>query len=94
MSDVSMGYMAIQYAHLKDNCFMACLWPKADSDRMDDVESKLRSIGHIIYAQDVYLTYQGMCNLMAQIYGHQSWTGSIENHFSGVRGKADACYRK
>lgn len=94
MSDVSMGYMAIQYAHLKDNCFMACLWPKADSDRMDDVESKLRSIGHIIYAQDVYLTYQGMCNLMAQIYGHQSWTGSIENHFSGVRGKADACYRE
>lgn len=94
MSDVSMGYMAIQYARLKDNCYMACLWPRADIDRMDEVESKLQSIGHIVYAQDVYLTYRGMCNLMTQIYGHQAWTGNIENHFSGVKGKADACYRK
>lgn len=94
MSDVSMGYMAIQYAHLKDNCYMACVWPRADIDRMDEVESKLKSIGHIVYAQDVYLTYRGMCNLMTQIYGHQAWTGSIENHFNGVKGKADACYRK
>lgn len=94
MSDVSMGYMAIQYAHLKENCYMACLWPKADRSRMDEVESKLQSIGHIVYAQDVYLTYQGMCNLMTQAYGHQAWTGSIENHFSGVRGKVDACYQE
>lgn len=94
MSDVSMGYMAIQYAHLKENCYMACLWPQADRNRMDEVESKLKSIGHIVYAQDVYLTYQGMCNLMVQTYGHQAWTGSIEDHFSGVRGKADACYRE
>lgn len=92
MSDESMGYMAIQYAHLKDNCYMACLWPKADAGRMGEVEGLLQSIGHIVYAQDVYLTYQGMCNLMTQTYGHQSWTGSIENHFSGVRGKVDACY--
>lgn len=94
MSDVSMGYMAIQYAHLKDNCYMACLWPKADAGRMGEVESLLQSIGHIVYAQDVYLTYQGMCNLMTQTYGHQSWTGSIENHFSGVLGKVDSCYRE
>lgn len=94
MSDVSMGYMAIQYAHLKDNCYMACLWPRADRNRMNEVENKLQSIGHIVYAQDVYLTYQGMCTLMIQTYGHQAWTGSIEDHFSGVKGKADACYRK
>ncbi|MCM1103023.1 MAG: hypothetical protein NC409_02860 [Clostridium sp.] len=94
MSDVSMGYMAIQYAHLKNHCYMACLWPRADKSRMEEVESRLRSIGHIVYAQDVYLTYQGMCNLMTQIYEHQAWTGRIEDHFQGVRGKADACYRE
>lgn len=73
---------------------MACLWPKADRNKMDEVERKLKSIGHIVYAQDVYLTYRGICNFMTQIYGHQPWTGSIEDHFSGVKGKADACYKE
>lgn len=93
MSDVSMGYMAIQYAKLKRNCFMACLWPRVDLSQTDKVEEIIRSIGNIIYSQDVYLTYQGMSNFMIQVYGHQAWTGSIENHFAGVKGKVDACYR-
>ncbi len=94
MSDVSMGYMAIQYARLKKNCYMACLWPRADADQIGEAESRLRTAGPIVYAQEVYLTYRGICNLMTQIYGHQAWTGSIENHFSGVNGKAEACYRE
>ncbi len=94
MSDVSMGYMAIQYTWLKNNCYMACVWPIADLSKYGDVESLLKSIGNIIYSQDVYLTYQGMKTFMAQIYGHQEWTGSIENQFSGVIGKVDACYKK
>lgn len=94
MSDISMGYMAIQYAHLKNNCYMACLWPKADTDRMDEVEDRLRSIGNIVYSQEVYLTYQGICNFMVQIYGNQPWTGNIDNHFDGVHEKARACYRE
>lgn len=94
MSDVSMGYMAMQYAYLKRNCYMACLWPKADLSKTDEVEECLRSIGNIVYSQDVYLTYQGMRNFMTQIYGHQSWTGSIDNHFIGACAKVDACYKE
>lgn len=93
MSDVSMGYMAIQYAHLKQNCYMACLWPRADLGMADKVEEKLRSIGNIVYSQDIYLTYTGIRNLMVQTYGHQPWTGTIEDHFDGVYGKAKACYQ-
>lgn len=94
MSDISMGYMAIQYAHLKENCYMACLWPKADLSKAAEVEINLKSIGRIVYSQDVYLTHQGMRNFMTQIYGHQAWTGSIDDHFEGVCGKVDACYRE
>lgn len=93
MSDVSMGYMAIQYAKLRPNCYMACLWTVADLSKTEEVETKIKSVGNIVYSQDVYLTYQGMCNFMVQIYGHQAWTGSIDNHFAGVRGKVEACYK-
>lgn len=94
MSDESMGYMAIQYAYLKRNCYMACLWPKADLSKCNEVEALIKTIGNIVYEQDVYLTYRGMKNFMIQIYGHQEWTGSIENHFDGVIAKVDACYQE
>ena len=93
MSDKSMGYMATYYAHIKSNCYMACLWPVSDLSHYSEVKQEIEQIGQIIYDQDVYLTYQGMKNFMVQIYGHQAWTGSIENHFDGVKGKTDACYK-
>lgn len=94
MSDVSMAHMARYYAALTTNCYMACLWPKADMKKFDKVEELLRMVGHIVYSQDVYLTHQGIRTFMTQIYGHQSWTGSIENQFAGVCGKVDACESK
>lgn len=94
MSDINMGYMASQYAHLKKKCYMACLWPVADLEKSNEVEEELKKVGNIIYSQDVYLNREGMKNFMVQIYGHQGWTGNIENHFQGVYAKVDACYRK
>lgn len=94
MTDMHMGMMASCYAQIKKNCFMACIWSKADRGLLKDAEEELRKGGHIVYSQDVYLTYQGMRNLMVQIYGHQSWTGNINNQFEGVNLKVDACYRK
>jgi len=94
MTDVNMGIMAIYYAHIRKNCYMACLWPMADQSLLDDAEVELRKAARVVYSQDVYLTYRGMRNFMVQIYGHQRWTGNIENHFNGVYGKVDACYKK
>lgn len=77
------------------NCYMACVWPAAglSEKERNRVEGKLREVGQIIMSKDVYLTYRGMKNFMAEIYGHQSWTGNIKNHFRGVRKKADMCFR-
>lgn len=94
MSDISMGYMASYYTKLKKNCYMACIWPRADIEKMHQVEDLIRGIGEIVYSQNVFLTRQGMHNFMTQIYGKQSWTGNIENHFNGVESKVEACYRK
>lgn len=92
MSDINMGYMAMKYSEIMPNCYFACVWPKAGRKKLKDVTAFVKTVGKIIYEQDVYLTYNGICNFMAQIYGHQAWTGNIDNHFSGVKGKALACY--
>lgn len=94
MLDMHLGIMAIYYTYIKNNCFMACIWPMADRELLDVAEAKLKKDSRIVYSQDVYLTYQGMRNFMVQIYGHQSWTGSIDNHFEGINLKVDACYKR
>lgn len=77
------------------NCYMACVWPAAGltKNKKSAVEDRLQEGGQIIASREVYLTYRGMKNFMAQIYGHQAWTGNIQNHFRGVRGKADMCFK-
>lgn len=92
MNDFNMGYMAIQYAHLIDNCFFACIWPVADRSKVEEAEELLKRLGAIVYSQDVYLTHEGMRNFMVQIYGTQSWVGSIEDKFEGVNAKVELCY--
>lgn len=94
MSDISMGYMASYYTKLKKNCYMACIWPRADLKKMYQAEELIRGVGDIVYSQNVFLTRQGMHNFMIQIYGKQSWTGHIENHFKGIENKVEACYSK
>lgn len=85
----------IMKGNVEKRCYMACVWPAAGftKEQKDTVEDKLQERGQILASKEVYLTYQGMKNFMAQIYGHQAWTGNIENHFRGVRGKADMCFR-
>ncbi len=92
MSDINMGYMAKEYTYLKENCFFACIWPSADRSKLQVAEEMLREIGSVVYEQDIYLTYEGMRNFMIQIYGLQSWVGTIEDKFSGVNYKVNPCY--
>lgn len=77
------------------NCYMACIWSAAEmaKDQKDVVEDRLQQGGQIIASKEVNLTYPGMKNFMAQIYGHQAWTGNIQNHFRGVGGKAAMCFK-
>ena len=92
MSDINMGYMATMYSRIMPDCYMACLWPIAGRKKIADVTDLISGYGDIIYSQDVYLTYRGICNFMTHCYGHQAWTGNIDNHFSGVEACASGCY--
>lgn len=94
MSDANMAHMARVYSHIKENCYLACLWPKGDVSKHAKALAELSKVGKIFYVGDIYLTYNGMKNFMAQIYGHQAWTGSIDDGFQGTNSKAMACYNK
>lgn len=94
MSDTNMGYMAAQYAKLREHIFFVCIWPAANASMICQAEEILRQNGEIIYGREVYLTHNGIRNLMIQTYGHQSWTGSPEDNYAGVDAKVKLCYRK
>jgi len=93
MTDTHMGYMSLYYTKLRNNLYMACIWPRAERSLIDNAE-KLLSGYRVYYSQELYLTYRGLCNFMVQIYGHQEWVGNIDNKFVGVNGKAKACWER
>lgn len=73
--------------------YCACLWPASDlSGRMSAI-NMIADAYKIVLKADIQLSWQGLRNLMIQIYGNQAWIGTPMNHFSGVKGKADACFR-
>lgn len=77
---------------VKENLYMACIWPVADEQKIPMAEAVLRQLGSIVCTKDVELTYAGMRNFMILLYGHQPWAGTFENHYRGIAGKLDACY--
>lgn len=94
MSDINMGFMASSYTSVKDNLYMACLWPRTGLRLADKVQDILLKAGNILYSQDIYLTFNGIKNFMANIYSHDSWVGTEANNFAGAAGKARACFDK
>ncbi len=85
--------LVLKYTELKDNLYLACLWPVASNQtKRQEAISFVEKIGQTVYVRDLGLRYQGMKNLMQQIYGHQNWVGDYTNHHAGVDEKAKNCY--
>lgn len=77
---------------VKDDYYMACIWPAAEISKAACAVEMLKQTGRIIYAKDVWFTYNGLKNFMIEIYGHQAWIGNIWNRFSGVLKHLNGCY--
>ena len=76
----------VEYA---DNVYIAFVWPTAvghDSE-LEDV------IPNIVYRRDVKLSANGAHNLLSQIYYGEPWLGSVDNNFSGSKGKLVECFK-
>jgi len=50
-------------------------------------------IPNIIYQKEMTLTPNGAHNLLSQIYYGEAWLGTVENDFSGSKGKLVECFK-
>lgn len=88
-----LDYMVTEYCKLKENVFFACVWPKAKGDnKVREMINRINKSTNIVYCKNVFLNYQGLRNFMVQIYASEDWIGTIENRFTGIQKKADACF--
>jgi len=82
---------AIEYAKIKPNSLVVCLFPVCNSD-LDNVISLISSCANIFYKKDIKLNSQGAFNLMRELYLGESWAGNWNNNYDGFRTKANLCF--
>lgn len=87
-----LDYMAYEYCKLKNNVYIACIWPSA-VDKNEEIKKIIQEQGKIFYYKEIELTEQGQINFLAQIYCRHNWIGSYRDNFRGVNSKANECFR-
>lgn len=95
MSAEYLDFMAYQFIRYTEKVYTVCLWPAAfDEKKLAEADRLIRKCADVAYKKEVSLNYHGIEQLMTSFYKHMSWTGSVDNGFSGVASKARDCYKK
>ena len=76
----------VEYA---SNVHIAFLWP-IKKDNNINIET---IIPKIVYKKKIQLNPNGAHNLLSQIYYGEEWLGSVEDDFSGSKGKLIECFK-
>lgn len=93
MSEEMLEYMAVVYSRYASKpLYLACLWPISTAAKRPKAKEIIAAQHGIVYDTSIMLKKNGLRNFMMQIYQHQDWIGTPENHFAGVMGKVDACF--
>jgi len=88
-----LDFMVLEYAKLKNNCYMILIWPRAIGKDYEVYET-INRYGDIVYKKEIKLTESGMVQLIRHVYKNESWIGSYNNDFEGARNKARWCFSK
>lgn len=93
LSEEMLEYMAVIYSRYASKpLYLACLWPVSIAAKRPQAMEIITAQHGIVYDTSVMLNKNGLRNFMMQIYQHQDWIGTVDNHFAGVMGKVDACF--
>lgn len=94
MSAEHLDFMAYQFIRYTEKVYAVCLWPASfDEKKLLEADRLIKKCADVAYKKEVRLNYHGIEQLMTSFYKHMSWTGSVENGFSGVASKARDCYK-
>lgn len=83
LSDSYLDAMALQYAQLKKNTFIALIFPCIQPNKKA-IDSYFKTYGEIVYEKNIYLSKIGALNLIKTAYEDASWIGDIKNNFKGA----------
>ncbi len=84
-----LDLMACKFIEYTKNTYLAFIWPSTFGSEVI-VE---RYIDKVVYKKIINLSYNGAHNLLTQIYAKESWIGTFENNYEGVKGKLFECFR-
>lgn len=75
------------------NIYCACLWPAAKGNEQRKLAlNMIAGAGNSLYVKEITISYNGLKNLIPQIYVSKSWAGGIEDRFFSSLPKVDAVY--
>ena len=83
--------VAVEYAKLKPNTFIATLFPSAQGNAQLAFDV-LNKHGNVFYYKAVKLNGNGPLNLMKEFYTDEEWAGGYHNNYAGYREKARLCF--
>jgi len=87
-----LDYMALWYAKLKPNTFMATIMPGANFRNMAIFHTIGKKFGcHVVADQKRKFTKNGSINLLAAIYQGESWVGNLQQGYPGAVEKSNLC---
>jgi GR25 family glycosyltransferase involved in LPS biosynthesis len=86
-----LDFMATEYAKLKKNTFVACLFPVA-YPYYEVAEKVLSKYGDIVFSKDIHFTESGALELIRLLYLGEGWVGNYENNYKQGRVKTQLCF--
>jgi FkbM family methyltransferase len=87
LAEIYLDAMAIEYARLKANTRIVCLFPIALQYR-EKVEELIAGHGQVVYRKGIVFSGFGPQNLIAQLYRDEPWLGDREAGWPGSRSHA------
>ena len=81
--------MALEYAKLKKNIFVASLYQHTFKHLNEIVSVFFRHDASIVYAKDITLTEPGKINYIISAYSDETWIGNEDNGYPGAHNQAN-----
>lgn len=95
LDELYLDYLANEYCKIDKDTYIAIFWPKASGEsNFVKAFELLNEKTDVVYKKSIKLSFNGLRNLMIQVYNNHDWMQGFENHFFGAEKKVEACYQK